>query len=187
MTSRGVAQAHYIAAAFDQPPSLIVTSPYRRAQQTALPTLARFPSVSQAEWPVQEFTYLAAARYVGTTSAERRSFKETYWQRGDPLFTEGAGAESFADFMARIEETLDRIRARDEFVAIFTHGNFTRTLLWRLLLNGGHVDAAAMQQSRQFAKSFSMPNGSLLKLYRQANGWFFSRITTAHLPESLVT
>lgn len=59
LTPLGIEQARYVAGAFSERPNLIVTSPYVRTQQTAQPTLERFPDVPQEEWPVQEFTYLA--------------------------------------------------------------------------------------------------------------------------------
>lgn len=45
LTKKGLRQARKVAEAWTEPPSLIVTSPYLRTQQTAAPTIERFPSV----------------------------------------------------------------------------------------------------------------------------------------------
>ena len=37
-------------------------------QQTAAPTIARFPGVPVEVWPIEEFTYLQPARWNGTLS-----------------------------------------------------------------------------------------------------------------------
>jgi len=57
LTERGQAQAA-LTAQFLPRPALLVTSPYQRTKATAAPLLARFPGAPQAEWPVQEFTFL---------------------------------------------------------------------------------------------------------------------------------
>ena len=54
LTPYGHAQAACIPAAFAERPTLIVTSPYLRARQTAQPTIDRFPDVPVEEWPIQE-------------------------------------------------------------------------------------------------------------------------------------
>ena len=57
LTERGHEQARQVAASWTQAPALVVTSPYTRTQQTAAPTIARFPGVPVEVWPIEEFTY----------------------------------------------------------------------------------------------------------------------------------
>jgi broad specificity phosphatase PhoE len=45
LTELGWSQAREVAANWTETPSLIVTSPYLRTQQTAAPTIERFPNV----------------------------------------------------------------------------------------------------------------------------------------------
>ena len=71
LTELGQEQAREVAASWIEAPALIVTSPYTRTQQTAAPTIARFPGVPVEVWPIEEFTYLQPARWNGTRSAER--------------------------------------------------------------------------------------------------------------------
>lgn len=101
MTAKGLEQAHKVARSFTSAPELIVASPFLRAQATALATTALYPTAAFEIWPIHEFTYLAPARCVDTTLAQRRGWVEAYWQRLDPAFTDGECAESFNDFVAR--------------------------------------------------------------------------------------
>jgi broad specificity phosphatase PhoE len=188
LTPRGIAQAEYLAAAFTRSPSLIVTSPYLRAQQSAHPTIQRFPLARLEEWPVHEYTYLSRASRHNTTLAGRRPQIDAYWERCDPSYLDGDGAESFTALVARAEHTLERIKALDDgFVAIFSHGLFIRTVLWVLLAAPVELDAAIMRRYRGFISGFSVPNASILKLYvNDEHELFFSRLTLAHLPAFLI-
>ena len=96
LTELGQEQAREVAASWIEAPALIVTSPYTRTQQTAAPTIARFPGVPVEVWPIEEFTYLQPARWNGTRSAERMPHLERYWSAADPDYCDGEGAESFA-------------------------------------------------------------------------------------------
>jgi broad specificity phosphatase PhoE len=187
LTPRGFSQAECIVAAFTRPPSLIVTSPYLRAIQSALPTIERFPQARLEEWPVHEYTYLSLASRHNTTLRGRKPMIDAYWERCDPQYVDGDGAESFVALVARAKQALERIkRLDDDFVVIFSHGLFMRTLLWVLLADPVEIDAAIMRRCRSFMSGFSAPNASVLKLY--VNGErevFFSNFMTAHLPEFL--
>src|SRR5262245_37165828 len=68
LTRKGIEQTLRLVDSFRQTPSLIVTSPYIRTQQSAEPTIRRFPMVPREQWEVQEFTYLTPARYKDTTA-----------------------------------------------------------------------------------------------------------------------
>src|SRR2546423_287087 len=96
LTPLGKAQAQHLAQCFVESPFLIVTSPFSRTKETAEPTCQRFPTVRCEEWPIEEFTYLEPSRYVGTTAVQRRPMVQAYWDRSDPFYVDGRGAESFA-------------------------------------------------------------------------------------------
>src|SRR5215213_4492085 len=158
LTPRGIARAQYLAASFTRAPSLVITSPYLRAQQSAQPTIKRFPEVRLEEWPVHEYTYLSHASRHNTTLAGRRPQIDAYWERCDPGYLNGDGAESFVALVARAKHTLERIKdLDDDFVAIFSHGLFIRTLLWVLLAEPAQIDAAIMRRYRSFISGFSVP------------------------------
>jgi probable phosphoglycerate mutase len=184
LTSAGWEQAKCVASAFVVPPALIVISPYVRAKQTALPTIQRFVNVAQEEWPVQEFTYLAPYRYSNTTRAERLPVVNEYWDRKDVNYVDGDGAESFADFMKRVENALDRLeQCKTDPVAVFSHGQFIRAAMWKLLSGSKVITGQEMAHFRQFLREFGLPNGAIVKMSfaGKAIKWM-SPILTSHLP-----
>jgi 2,3-bisphosphoglycerate-dependent phosphoglycerate mutase len=187
LTPHGLAQAQCVAEAFMRPPALIVTSPYLRARQSAGPAIERFPQARLEEWPVQEYTYLSLASRHNTTSQSRKPLIEAYWERCDPRYLDGAGAESFAMLMERAQQVLERIkRLEDEFVAIYSHGHFMRILLWVLLARPIDIDARSMRRCRSFTSGLSVPNAAIMKMYvNDAKEVFVSTFSVAHLPEHL--
>jgi len=190
LTSRGRKQAEYIARAFTTQPDQIITSPYIRTKQTAFPTLERFPRSQHNEWDIQEFTYLSPSEYQNTTIEQRRPLAQAYWQRLNPFYVDGEGAESFSQFMLRVQETLHKLAtSQDKFIAIFSHEQFIRAILWTLYMGEEWIAEYSereegMECFRQFLKAFSMPNGSIVQL-SWASGELPApgRITTDHLPE----
>lgn len=129
LTEFGQEQARQVSLLFEQPPDIIITSPFDRARQTAYPTLKRFHGVKQQVWPVQEFTYLAPASCVNTTADERRERVNKYWNRLDPDYIDGEGAESFRQFLYRAQLTIERLdRINEELIVMFTHAQFIRSM-----------------------------------------------------------
>jgi broad specificity phosphatase PhoE len=190
LTGKGIEQALHLADSFTQAPALIVTSPYTRTQQSARPTIRRFPTAMQEQWEVQEFTYLSPERYRDTTAADRRPFVEAYWLRCDPHFIDGEGAESFADFIRRVQRAIDGLwSCRSEFVAVFGHGLFLRAMIWRMIFGAQPVNATNMSSFRHFLVATSMPNTAITKVDLLANVQEarISNIITAHLPSELIT
>jgi 2,3-bisphosphoglycerate-dependent phosphoglycerate mutase len=184
LTAGGWEQASCIASAFVAPPALIVISPYVRAKQTALPTIRRFADIAQEEWPVHEFTYLAPFRYASTTRAERLPVVNEYWSRKDVNYVDGEGAESFADFMKRVDNALDRLReCKASPVAVFSHGQFIRALMWKLLNGPKVITGQEMAQFRQFLDEFRLPNGAIVKMsFAGGAVEWMSPVLTSHLP-----
>lgn len=130
LTDRGWRQAREVAAGWTQTPTLIVRSPFLRAQQSALPTCQRFADVPVETWPIQELTFLAPGRWNGSLRQERRPHVVRYWTTADPDYCDGEGAESFSDLLRRCEHTLQRLAALppSALVLVFSHGQFIETL-----------------------------------------------------------
>ncbi len=190
ITEKGAEQALYLADSFTQPPALIVTSPYTRTQQSAEPTIRRFPTVRRERWEVQEFTYLAPARYRDTTIIDRKPFVDAYWSRCDPYYSDGEGAESFADFFQRVQQAIDGLwSCQSEFVAVFGHGLFLRAMIWLMLVGAKPVNASTMSSYRHFLSATVMPNTAIIKVDLLANlqEARIGNITTTHLPPQLIT
>lgn len=185
LTAQGAAEAQQVVRAFTSPPDLIVISSFIRARQTAAPTLARFPQVSTATWPIHEFTYLAASHYNGTTGSERWPIAETYWQRNDPNYRDGTQSETFAEMVARVWDVIAHLRQSDaQFVALFSHGLFIRGLLWAILTNTTQPTPAQMDRYSHFCQAVRVPNGSICRLYFDETRLRLAGIDAAHMEQS---
>jgi broad specificity phosphatase PhoE len=184
LTPKGEEEATLIPRAFNgRKPNLIVSSPYLRAQQTAVPTLTHFAPIPYETWPVEEFTYLAAKRYDGTIGDERRPFAQAYWERNDPDEREGGDGESFAACLRRVHDILARLRQHDaDFIAIFTHGLFVRILLWAALTNTTQATRTSHSRASHFLRAVQLPNAAICTTHMTENKPFlFSNMRTDHL------
>ena len=185
LTPKGLRQSTAIAQRFERPPVLIVTSPYLRTAQTARQTIERFPDTARTEWPVHEYTYLAPARCYQTTLAERQPMVEEYWQRSDPHYVDGEGAESFAQLVDRAWQLKERFQqcADPAFLAIFSHAQFMRAVIWALFYRQSQEQCLAqMKKFRLFCNAIDILNGAIVEWQCKPNGeiWM-SPVLTAHL------
>ena len=150
LTEKGWEQARAVAETFLQAPTLIVTSPYERAADTAKPTIGRFPGVPVEIWPVEEFTYLSPTRCANTTPADRRPWVEGYWRSADPDFIDGAGTESFSQLIRRARSTLIRLNELTGTAVIFGHGQFMQVIRWLITRTPDTIDSVAMKNFREY-------------------------------------
>lgn len=170
LTELGWQQARKVAGGWTETPSLVVTSPYLRAQQTAAPTIARFPDVPLEVWPIQEFTYLQPSRWHGTLSAERMPHIERYWAAADPDYCDGEGAESFSTLLCRAQTALNRLASHpaSSLAYVFSHGQFIQAV--RSLI----VDAelSGWEKMRKFwgKGSPAIANGERVEVQHRASG-----------------
>ncbi|MEM7725179.1 MAG: histidine phosphatase family protein [Cyanobacteria bacterium P01_A01_bin.45] len=182
LTIHGREQAKLVPPAFKEAPSLIVTSGYIRTKQTAAPTIERFPSTPQVEWLIQEFTYLSRERRKNTTLTERKPMSAEYWQKCDPSYVDGEGAESFAGLMKRVQEFREKIfHLNEKLVAVFTHETFMRAFLWSTLTNTTKIDSISMSRFRAFMDSLKIPNCGIIKLEIRDSDIWLNGIVTSHL------
>jgi len=151
LTELGRAQAREFAERLDCKPTLFVTSPFLRAQQTSEPMRQRFPDVPVEVWPIQEFSFLNPALHRGTSEADRESHVVAYWQREDPAYSDGPDAESFTFFLDRAREAIRRLVTRDPggCIVIFTHGFFMQAFRLVLLFPKA-TDAELMANFQRF-------------------------------------
>lgn len=148
LTEKGRQQAIDLADTLNQRPELIVVSPFIRTQETAAPLITMYPDVPVEVWPIQEFTYLDTRRLTGTTEAERRTEVAEYWGRYDAFTSFGEGAESFAQFIERVDVMISRLNRRGgrDVVMVFTHGYVMHAAGLRLLEPSSKVDGALMRR-----------------------------------------
>lgn len=186
LTELGHRQALRLASEFPRPPSLVIFSAFDRAAQTALPLCQRFPDALVAVWAVQEFSYLAPVRYSGSRRQDRAPAISAYWQRLDPAFRDGEGAETFCEFWERVESFCGRCRELPGWTAVFSHGQFLRGVLLRLLC--GPLSAPeAMGRFRSFRLAIPMPNTAFFTLALSRRDVRLSPICTDHLPPDWLT
>jgi broad specificity phosphatase PhoE len=131
LTAKGEAQANQVAKQLPFEPDRFLISSYLRARQTAERISCEFPLVKAEIWPtIREFTYLAPDTCAGTTVTERKKRAEAYWDAAVPDYIDGNGAESFRQFMKRIDyalETLDVLPYKN--IVIVSHEQCMRALL----------------------------------------------------------
>lgn len=183
LTPKGVAEAQQIVRSFPEKPSLVIVSPYLRAQQTAEPTLQHFAPIDHEEWPVHEFTYLDPIRYKDTTGGERRPYALSYWHKNEPHYKENDVGESFAELLQRVQAIAARLQRHPaEFIVVFSHGLFLRALIWSMMTGINEATKSTMQQYSHFVRAVHMPNGAICKAQFSENGRpCFSGFYTAHL------
>ncbi|MCE7006484.1 phosphoglycerate mutase family protein [Kibdelosporangium philippinense] len=180
LTPLGFQQAAVVAEVFDHVPDLVVHSPYPRAQQTAQPTIERFPSARVEQWPIEEFTQVG--RFDKPRADDAR-----YWEAADPYYRDDPRSESFVDVYARARRFLVRLaETESSLVAAFTHGMFMRVVLWAILSGSEVPDSASMRRFHVFRKAIVIPNCSILPLVHSGKRGFQLRsASTTHLPASL--
>lgn len=164
LTALGREQAREVARRVGQQPTLLIVSPFLRAEATAEPIRARWPTTPVVTWAIQELTYLSPARCRGTTAEMRRPWAEEYWQRCDPDYRDGPDAESFRAFSGRLSDFHRRLLALDGGFAIaMGHGQFFRA--YQLALETGFaVTAESMLSYRRNETARPMANGEVIEL-----------------------
>jgi hypothetical protein len=152
-------------------PTRIISSRYERALQTAQVTQERFSGVAFEIWSVYEFEYLALPDNVSTTSVERSPLVKDFWNRCDPHYRHREKAESFADFIDRVQCILKNLQEYDEdrLIVVFSHHQFIQAVRW-LLRSGrniqvGNVQPGDMRNFYEFLNTTFIPNGAILKTF----------------------
>jgi len=166
---------------------LIVTSKYRRAIQTSEYTQRRFPTAPVETWDIHEFTYLSPTGLIGTTMEERRPLVQAYWEKYDPQFVHGSGAESFAEFFHRVERLYLRLKdAQSDYVAVFCHGYVIKALFWSHMLGTFNVSPETMRGFHLFHRSFDLFNCAILEMQIGNSQTWMSGFSTRHLAKITV-
>jgi broad specificity phosphatase PhoE len=157
LTEQGLAEAEKLAASISEAPGRIISSPYRRALDTARPLRAKYPQVLYEVWPIQEFTYLNPASCVGTSWIERKPRIDAFWSKRDPAYVDGEEAESFLNLLQRARIFIDDLKdIREELVIAVTHGQFM--LATRLMAETPDMDprtAMAVFHDREIRRPFA--------------------------------
>ncbi|HDS1819280.1 TPA: phosphoglycerate mutase family protein [Pseudomonas putida] len=172
LTAKGLEQAQMVAHSHTSAPDLIIASPFLRAQATAQASTALYPGAAFETWPIHEFTYLAPARCVDTTLAQRRGWVDAYWERSNPAFSDGDGAESFIDLVTRVWAFLKRLAEQSATdIVVFSHGQVINTVRWLLEREPQEIDGRAMRDWREYEIANHLDNGQAVVISGQSGAW----------------
>ena len=172
LTGRGKQQAIALANSIPAKPDLIICSKFLRTQQTAAPLIEKFPTVPVKILPLHEFSYLSPDICAGTTPNQRKNWIAAYWGQAGPDFVHGDGAESFNQFIQRIDcclQCLEFCEARN--ISVFTHGHVLRAT-WQILI--GHKFSSGQERMHHFHYHMGLlqvPNTCIFKATFYKNEW----------------
>jgi alpha-ribazole phosphatase len=134
LTDQGHKQAKKLVKKIKSPDKIIV-SKYFRTIETAQPLMEKHPHVLVRVFPhLHEYTYLNPKKFNrGKIEDEvKHRYINEYWERLDPTHKDGDIAESFLEFITRIDKTIHALKKLEPHgnVYIFTHGIFMRAFLY---------------------------------------------------------
>ena len=157
-------------------------SDMRRTHETAAPYCARHGVRPEILPCLNEFSYLPFAAVQGLDASARKPLAEAYWQRADPHFRAGGGADTFAEFDGRVSDFLHRAwPVLPHGSLLFGHGIWMALLAWRL--SGNRAETGAdMAAFRAFQSSLHIANASVWRL----DGTEAAAETLLFLPENAV-
>lgn len=132
LTKRGKEQAKHIAQSVGNAKK-IITSHFRRSQETAVPLRKKFPDATYEIWQeIHEFTYLDPNKFRQgqMTIIQKNLLVDQYWKASDPFYGDGGNAESFAHFFERVRNTILKLTNQHLNTFVFTHGNFIKLFIF---------------------------------------------------------
>lgn len=163
LTELGKQQAELAATQITTCPTLIITSPLRRAQESGQYIIKSWPQVPTEIWPIQELIYLSPEKLQHLSLDEKKEQISAYWQKNDPLYCDGKGAESFASFVERVRDFHTRILAQQGFVVAIGHGLFFKAYQFGLS-HGFQTTPAWMKSFRETAVMHPIQNSEILEI-----------------------
>jgi broad specificity phosphatase PhoE len=164
LTENGRRQAAEFAASVLTPPDFIIQSSFLRAKNTAEPLILKYPEIPKDTWDVEEFTFLNPSKCQGSSVDERRPMREAFFNRRDPEYCDGGGAESFANFVRRVRSFLDRVRRlKYNTIYVFTHYQFI-CLLQIISDSPALPDVDLLDKFTEAFKALSVPNCGTVSL-----------------------
>jgi 2,3-bisphosphoglycerate-dependent phosphoglycerate mutase len=199
LTERGWQEAYAIAehlSRISEHESIrIFSSPYIRALETAKATQDLFGGKQVHTLPVHEFDYLDLSREVATTTAQRSPLVKEYWGRCRPHYRHNHKAESFIDFISRVQRVVNALwnppYIDDEFVVIFSHHLFIQAVRWLSIQNteiqAKNLQPSDMRDFHDLVQRDPIPTGAIIKTTSSQRGYHLPpkiEIETEHLHNS---
>jgi 2,3-bisphosphoglycerate-dependent phosphoglycerate mutase len=185
LTHKGMMQSRCIASFINHRPDIIIHSPFIRTLQSARMTMDKFPDVTVEEWPVQEFIYLPHEKYKHTTQADRQVAVSEYWRQNKPALKTSVEAESFIEFIDRMQCLVEKLVSTKGHVIVFTHGHVIRAMIWKVITGVLKDDETAMLRYRSLRQALRIPNAAILKISLDEQELQMSQLITTHLAQLL--
>ncbi|MFA5358838.1 MAG: histidine phosphatase family protein [Patescibacteria group bacterium] len=162
---------------------LIITSPFLRAWQTAKPFIDfHGKKIPVKVWSVGEFTYHALEKYLKIKNSRRWKLAHKYWERSDPDYRDGSGAETYREFMGRIDRTRKKLeKSNFDKILIVTHGYFIKHFIWRLLHQTKKIDHKTMTDAMRFSISTDAQNTALVRVAKIDGKLYVGEIDARHV------
>lgn len=172
LTLNGYQQALITSLSIDFDPDLIVTTKHKRTYQTAFPLLNEKLNTPHEVWPLHEFDYLSPKACENTTVEERKPLVKAFWDRCDPDYVDGQGAESFNQFSERIIQSIKKIeQSHLSLFVIFAHGHVIKRIIQ--YLSGKDFEDAAknMVYFRDNMMKIKIDNTQVIKTEYNDQEW----------------
>lgn len=163
LTSLGKEQAKAAASQIVASPDLIITSPLKRAQDSAQFIIEEWPQLPRQIWPIQELMYLSPSKLLHLSPEERKRCIDEYWYHANPEYQDGEDAETFTSFLNRVEYFYKQLSTLQGFVIAVGHGQFFKA--FQLGLKHGYIASNQwMQMFRQQVVEDPIKNGEIIQL-----------------------
>jgi broad specificity phosphatase PhoE len=170
LTAKGAAQALSVAALLPVPARVLVSG-LRRTHDTAAPFLARLAASAETQALLDEFNMLSYALIREMDGTGRRGLSEAYWADPCPARRHGDGADTFAEFAARVDGFLREMQGLPDATVIFGHGTWLSLLCWRIG-GGAAATVADMKAFRDFNTRQPVRNAEIVKMVCDGAGGY---------------
>lgn len=138
-------------------PSHIYHSTLLRAKQTALPFCEHYGILGISLALLDEFNCLAFDNIQHISTQARRQMAQNYWQTASLTHQDGAGADSFAQFLERVDTFIAQLDDFSNHSLFVGHGIWLGLLAYRLM-NLPITDNVSMQKFRAMQHAMPMFN-----------------------------
>lgn len=126
ITENGKEQAESLAMAMSKPDE-IICSKYIRTIETADPLIRKYEINRIQIWmDIHEFHPIDSVKNKDITTKKRDLLHRNYWEKLNPHFNDGGDAESFIDFVNRVNASILEMKKILGVNYIITHTNYIR-------------------------------------------------------------
>lgn len=176
LTAKGHVQAAQVSLQLPSNAPLVLTSELVRTQQTAAPYLARLSLSAQTDALLNEFYPISFELIDGLDGAGRKPIAAAYWAAAHPAQRMGLHADTFQEFVARVDGFIKKLDELPDGTVIFGHGTWMAMLKWSL--EGKAVDTGnKMLAFRKYMHALPTFNCVVYQAVNQNGQW------AAHPPQ----